>query len=72
MSDKLVLAGNSMSANATAVERKCLTGYRTLDECPTRQQFAAQLLTQNHKRNDIETLVAANYLLGKTNRNELI
>ena len=34
--------------------------------------FAAQLLTQNHKRNDIETLVAANYLLGKTNRNELI
>lgn len=32
--------------------------------------FAAQLLTQNHKRNDIETLVAANYLLGKTNRNE--
>lgn len=38
MSDKLVLADNSMSANATAVERKCLTGYRPLDECQTKQQ----------------------------------
>jgi len=38
MSDKLVLADNSMSDNATAAERKCLIGYRTLDECPTKQQ----------------------------------
>lgn len=34
------------------------------------KMFAARLLTHNHKRNDIETLVAANYLLGKTNRHE--
>lgn len=38
MSDKLVLADNSMSDNATTVERKCLTGYRALDECPAKQQ----------------------------------
>lgn len=121
MSDKLVLADNSMSDNATTVERKCLTGYRALDECPTKQQlgnsvhegdqrdelerilevqsagglnnpgrdstaslpysmngcetfelflkvFTAPLLTRNHKRNDIHTLVEANYLLGITNR----
>lgn len=121
MSDKLVLADNSMSDNATTVERKCLTDYRAPDECPTKQQmgnsvhegnqrdelesalgvqsvgglnnldrdstaslpysmngcetfelffkvFAAPLLTRNHKRNDIHTLVEANYLLGITNR----
>lgn len=38
MSDKLILAGNSMSDNATTVERKCLTDYRDPDECPTKQQ----------------------------------
>lgn len=38
MSDKTVLADNSMSDNATAVERRCLTDYRVLDECPTKQQ----------------------------------
>lgn len=38
MSDKTGLADNSKSDNATAVERKCLTGYRALDECPTKQQ----------------------------------
>lgn len=38
MSDKLVLADNSMSDKATAVERKCLTDYRDPDECPTKQQ----------------------------------
>lgn len=39
MSDKLVLADNSMSDNATAVEQKCLTDYRNPDECPTKQQM---------------------------------
>lgn len=38
MSDKTVLADNSMSDNATAVEQKCLTDYRDSDECPTKQQ----------------------------------
>lgn len=38
MSDKLILACNSMSDNATTVERKCLTDYRDPDECPTKQQ----------------------------------
>lgn len=38
MSDKLVLADNSMSDNATTVERKCLTTYRDPDECLTKQQ----------------------------------
>ena len=38
MSDKLVLAGNSMSDSATTVERKFLTDYRDPDECPTKQR----------------------------------
>ena len=38
MSDKTVLADNSMSDKATAVERKCLTDNRNSDECPTKQQ----------------------------------
>ncbi len=38
MSDKLVLADNSMSDNATAVEQKCLTDYKDPDECLTKQQ----------------------------------
>ena len=39
MSDKLPLADNSMSDNATTVERKCLTDYRDPNECPTKQQM---------------------------------
>lgn len=119
MSNKTVLADNSMSDNATTVERKCLTDYRDPSECPTKQQvgnsvydgdkrneleralgvrstdrfgdsrpcstmplpypmdnfgfveliikvFEASPLTQNHKRHGIETVLAANYLLGKT------
>lgn len=38
MSDKLLLPDDSMSDNATTVERKCLTDYRDPDECPTKQQ----------------------------------
>lgn len=38
MSDKSVLADNSMSDNATTVKRKDLTVYRDSDECPTKQQ----------------------------------
>lgn len=38
MSNKLVLADNSMSDNATTVEQKCLTDYRDPSECPTKQQ----------------------------------
>ena len=38
MSDKLVLADNSMSDNATTVEWKCLTDYRNPNECPTKHQ----------------------------------
>lgn len=119
MSDKTVFTDNSMSDNATTVERKCLTDYRDPSECPTKQQvgnsvydgdqrnkleralgvrstgrfrvsqpcstmpfpypmdnfgfveliikvFEANPLTQNHKRHGIETVLAANYLLGKT------
>ena len=38
MSDKLLLADDSTSDNATGEEFKCLTCYRNLDECPTKQQ----------------------------------
>lgn len=118
MSDKMALADNSMSDNATTVERECLTDYRDPDECPTKQQVgksanegrrrnesgrvlgaysvcgradsepspamflpypmvdfgfdeliievsAASPLTQNQKQHDIETVSAANYLLGR-------
>lgn len=34
--------------------------------------FAASLLTQNHKRHGIEKILAANYLLGITDCNDLI
>ena len=34
-----MLADNSMSDNATTVERKCLTDYRDPDVCPTKQQM---------------------------------
>lgn len=47
MSDKLVLADNSMSDNATTVERKCLTGYRDPDECPTKQQVRNSIYERN-------------------------
>ena len=115
MSDKLVLADNSMSDNATTVEWKCLTDYRNPNECPTKHQvgnsvykgdqrddldrtlgvrsmgglgnsqpcqamplpypmnnfwfveliikvLAASHLTQNHRRQGIETVLTANYL----------
>lgn len=47
MSDKLVLAENSMSDNATTVERKCLTNYRNLDERPTKQQIGNSVYEGN-------------------------
>lgn len=49
MSDKLVLAGNSMSDNATTVERKCLTDHRGPDECPTKQQVGNSAGERNRR-----------------------
>lgn len=47
MPDKLVLADNSMSDNATTVERKCLTDYRNPAVCPTKQQVGNNIYKGN-------------------------
>lgn len=53
MSDKTVLADNSMSDNATTVERKCLTDFRDPDECPTKQQMGNNIY-EGEQRNETE------------------
>lgn len=56
MSDKLVLAGNSISNNAIPVERKCLTDYRDPDECLPKQQMGNSIYEGDQRDESERTL----------------